>query len=159
MFRFFLQRAFFAALLLCVFGLPNSASAAPACPRMEFVVVDDHGPRTMSGPDGKLLHLDAAPLLTSADFTGANVSPTEGQIVLNINLDRDGAQRIQQFSKSHVGATLAFIADGEVLNAARILDPITFDGFLVGPLEQAKADGLAKQINQAAADHACHAAR
>lgn len=132
-----------------------SAHAAPACPRMEFVVVDPQGSRTIAEPNGKILHLDATPLLTMADFTGANVTLTENQIVLNIDLDHDGAQRIRQFSKNNVGARIAFIANGEVIKTAKILDPIQFDGFLVGPLDRPKADALADAINKSHSDAVC----
>lgn len=133
----------------------STARAEPACPQMEFVVVDDHGSRTITEPDGKVLHLKAAALLTLADFTGANVTLTENQIVLNVNLAPDGAQRIRRFSKANVGTRIAFIADGEVIKTAKILDPIQFDGFLVGPLEQAKAEALADTINRNAGRRAC----
>ncbi len=142
-----------AALAASVLGASISANAA--CTRMEFAVVDPQGPRTITGPSGKVLHLEAAPLVTIADFTGANVSLTENQIVLNISLDRDGGGRLRQFSKDHVGTTIAFIVDGDVIKAARILDPIQFDGFLVGPLERPKAEALADAINKSASDAAC----
>lgn len=138
----FLKRLLLASVAIGVWGA-NPAGAA--CSRMEFVVVDD--PRAIAEPSGKILHL-AAPLLTMADFTGANVTVTENQIVLNVNLGRDGAARLQDFSKTHVGTRIAFIADGEVIKTAKILDPITADGFLVGPLDRAKADALADAINQ-----------
>jgi Preprotein translocase subunit SecD len=146
----FLKILLFAGLVIGVTG----AATAESCPRMEFVVVDDHGPRAVAEPGGKVLHLKAAPLLTLADFTGANVTLTENQIVLNVDLDRDGAARIQAFSKANVGTRIAFIADGEVIKTAKILDPITFAGFLVGPLNRAKADALAAAINNSAG-HEC----
>lgn len=151
----FPKRILFAGLMAGCLCVTHSANAEPACPRMEFVVVDDHGPRTIAEPNGKVLHLKAAPLLTMRDFTGANVTLTENQIVLNVDLDRDGAQRIRQFSKNNVGTKIAFIADGEVIKTAKILDPIQFDGFLVGPLERAKADALADAINKNAGRAAC----
>jgi preprotein translocase subunit SecD len=138
---------FFAGLAAVITGAAHGASAA-ACSRMEFAVVDDRGPRTIAEPDGNVLHLKAAPLLTMADFAGAGVTLTENQIVLNVDLDRDGAARIQAFSKANVGARIAFIADGQVIKTAKILDPITFNGFLVGPLDRAKADALAAAINK-----------
>lgn len=148
----FLKGTLFAVLMAGIIGTSHSANAEPVCPRMEFVVVDDQGPRAITEPDGKVLHLKAAPLLTMIDFTGATVTLTENQIVLNINLDHDGAQRIQEFSKNNVGTTIAFIVDGEVVRTAKILDPIHFDGFLVGPLDRAKADSLANTINKNAGD-------
>lgn len=148
----FLKRALLAGLVASAF---LSANAEPACPRMEFAVVDDQGPRAIAQPDGRVLHLKAAPMLTMADFTGANVSLTENQIVLNVDLDQGGAARLQEFSKANVGTRIAFIADGEVIKTAKILDPITFNGFLVGPLDRAKADSLAAAINRNAGHAAC----
>lgn len=144
----FLRNLLVASLAMGVLWTTGSAMAAPSCPRLEIVIVDDHGPRTITAPDGKVLHLEATPLLSMADFTGANVTLTEGQIVLNLNLGPAGGLRIRQFSKDHVGTTMAFIEDGEVLRTARIMDPILGDGILLGPLDRAKADALADAINQ-----------
>ncbi len=71
----FRKGTIFAGLVVGIMCI-NSANAEPACPRMEFVVVDDQGPRTIAEPDGNILHLKAAPLLTMTDFTGANVTLT-----------------------------------------------------------------------------------
>jgi hypothetical protein len=150
-----LRNFLLACLAMGAVWTTGGAIAAPACPRLEIAIVDDQGTRLITGPDGKVLHLNRAPILSMVDFTGANVTLTEGEIVLNLNLSREGGLRIQQFSKDHVGTTMAFIQDGEVIKTAKIVDPILGDGILVGPFDRAKADALADVINTRSgnADH------
>ena len=102
-----------------------------------------------AGPRG-VIFLTGKPLLTINDFTDANVSVTEGQVVLNVAMTAESAKSIQAFSSSNVGRTLAFIVNGRVINTPKILDPITGKGFLIGPLERNEAQELADSINHKA---------
>ncbi len=96
----------------------NVANAVD-CPQLEIVAVENQGGRTITGPDGNALHIANAPLLSMSDFTGANVSLTEGQIALNVNLSHEGGNRIQAYTKAHVGAPLAFIVEGKVIQVRK----------------------------------------
>jgi preprotein translocase subunit SecD len=124
-----------------------AGSAAVSCPRFEIAIVDDQAKRAIPDEDGSIVHVDSPSLLTTADFTGADVSLTDGQIVLNINLSHEAGLRIQAFSREHVGVKLAFILDDHAVKVARILDPIHKDGILMGPFARAEADKLAASIN------------
>jgi preprotein translocase subunit SecD len=136
-----------------VAGLLHAQTRAPvtrACPTMEVSVVAGesmHSSRRVFGPDGTLISLTDTPLLTIGDFTDANVSVTERQVVLNVSMSAGSAKRVQTFSASHVGARLAFLANGRVINTPKILDPITGRGFLIGPLSHDEAQKLADAIN------------
>ncbi len=148
-------RSVVAAALLIIVGLGSLSSAprsdAARCQIFEIAVVDDRGERAVPQEDGGVVRVDRPSLLTTADFTGANVSLTDGQIVLNIDLSREAGARIQTFSEKHVGVRLAFIVDDRAIKVARILDPIHKDGILMGPFERSEADALAASINR------CHA--
>jgi preprotein translocase subunit SecD len=136
--------------LACIASLPFAPIAAAetnACPRFEIAVADEKGERIVTDEDGSAVHVERPSLLTTADFTGANVTVTEGQVVLNINLTHKAGGRIQAFSHDHVGVRLAFILDDRALKVARILDPIRNDGILMGPFPRAQADMLAASIN------------
>ncbi len=128
------------------YSLANAANTSE-CPQLEIVAVEDQGARTVTGPDGNALHIASAPLLSMPDFTSANVSLTEGQIVLNLNLSRQSGERIQAFSRAHVGRHLAFIVEGKVIRVAKILDPILGDGIMISPLEKIQATELAERVN------------
>jgi preprotein translocase subunit SecD len=120
------------------------------CPTIEVSMVADQpgdGARTFQTTAGQTVTLTATPLLTVDDFTDANVTLTEGQIVLNVTMTTESAERVQKFSASHVGHRMAFVVNNRVINTPKILDPITGRGFLLAPFVQAQADDLAALIN------------
>jgi len=125
------------------------AQRAP-CPAIEVSVVADvqsDSNRSIALSDGQQIQLAQVPLLTSADVTGAHVSLTEGQYVLNVDVTVEGAKRVRLFSERNVGRTLAFVVDGHVLRTPTIRDPITGNGFLIGAFERAEAERLADAMN------------
>ena len=125
-------------------------SAAAACPTVEVGVVAERpadAAHTLTTSSGQKVVITANPLLTVNDFTDANVTLTEGQIVLNVRMTPDAAKRVQAFSASHVGQRMAFVVNGRVINTPKILDPITGSGFLLAPFQRQEADGLAALIN------------
>jgi preprotein translocase subunit SecD len=141
-------------LLAISYGMLNAqarVSVASTCPTMEVSIVADksmNSTRHISSPEGELISLTEIPLLTINDFSDANVSLTEGQIVLNVSMSPESAKRVQAFTANHVGARIAFLVNGRVINTPRILDPITGNGFLIGPFGRDEAQMLASSINQ-----------
>lgn len=117
---------------------------------MEVSIVADNTTRSARqvSSEGKVIPLAEKPLLTMADFTDANVSLTEGQIVLNVSMSAESAKRVRDFTASHVGTKMAFLLNGRVINTPTILDPITGKGFLIGPFTRDEAQKLADSINQ-----------
>lgn len=148
--------ATFHSLVLLMVGTCLGCAAPPdehaACPAIEVSAIADaqsDSTRPVALNDGTQISLTKTPLVTSADITGANASLTEGQWVLNVNLTDEAAQRVQDFSKQNVGRTMAFLVDGKVHRAPKILDPITGKGFLIGKFDQAAAERLATAIRNA----------
>lgn len=142
-----LFKLLFLACIPVVPFAPIAAAEGGSCPRLEVAVADDKGERIVTDEDGSAVHIERPSLLTTADFTSANVTVTEGQVVLNINLTHEAGGRIQAFSREHVGVRLAFILDDRALKVARILDPIRNDGILMGPFPREQAGALAATIN------------
>lgn len=138
-------------LMMCVClgcGTPPDKSAA--CPAIEVSAVADmqsDSTRPVALNDGTKIPLTRTPLVTSADITGANASLTEGQWVLNLDVTDEAAKRVQDFSKQHVGRTVAFLVDEKVQSTPRILDTITGKGFLIGGFKRADAERLATAIS------------
>jgi preprotein translocase subunit SecD len=64
-------------------------------------------------------------LLTVKDFTRANVTFTEGQIVLNVSLTDRSSERMRMFTEKHVGDQLAYFVDGRIIRVSKssILSP------------------------------------
>src|SRR5207248_3480024 len=92
--------------------------SAQTCPTMEVSIVADKrddSTRRMTTDDGRRISLNEKPLLTIRDFTDANVSLTEGQIVLNVSMTTDGAKRIQMFTANNVGKQIAFLVNGRII--------------------------------------------
>ena len=139
-----------AAIAGCISSAQIPGSVRPTCPTMEVGIVaekPEDAARKISSPEGKRISLTGTPLLTFGDFTDANVSLTEGQIVLNVSMTTTSAKRVQTFTANHVGKMLAFVVNGRVIRTPTILDPITGKGFLIGPLGRDEAQKLADSIN------------
>ncbi len=142
---------FVVSIASCVLNAQTHAPVTPACPTMEVGIVADNptqSARQVSSSEGEVISLSEQPLLTMDDFTDANVSLTEGQIVLNVSMSTESAKRVQTFTASHVGTRMAFLVNGRVINSPKILDPITGKGFLIGPFSRDEAQKLADSINQ-----------
>ncbi len=138
---------------VCVgIGCSTPPAERATCPAIEVSVAADaehDGNRVVALPNGTVIPLTAEPLVTSADITGASASLTEGQYVLNVDVTPERGQQVRQFSEHNVGRMLVFLVDGRVVRTPTIKDPITGDGFLIGPLERAEAEQLADAINTA----------
>jgi preprotein translocase subunit SecD len=140
-------------LVTSVSGTLNAQAPAPvipACQTMEVSIVAGKGAQSSrhgSAPDGTRIPLTGTPLLTIGDFTDANVSVTQSQVVLNVSMSTEAAERVHTFTATHVGTRLAFLVNGRVINTPKILDPITGKGFLIGPFSQSEAQTLSDSIN------------
>jgi len=131
-------------------ALSGQTPATVACPTMEVSIVADTSGgsvRTFPTNQGRTIVLTEQPLLTMSDFTDANVSLTEGQVVLNVSMTTESARRVQAFTANNVGKMMAFLVNGRVINTLKILDPITGKGFLMGPFIRGEAEQLADSIN------------
>jgi preprotein translocase subunit SecD len=136
-------------VLLVVLMGDIDAGWTATCPKMEVdhvVPTTQDKARTVHSEAGPI-YVAEKPLLTLDDFTAANVSVTEGQIVLNVDLTKQSARRIQAFTKGHVGERMVYIVDGRVIRTPKILDPITGSGFLIGPFSQHEGMKIADAIN------------
>src|SRR5437868_2396312 len=109
----------FVATIACrVSSAQIPASVRPPCPTMEVSIVAEKpadAARKISSTEGKRISLTDTPLLTFGDFMDANVSLTEGQIVLNVSMTTTSAKRVQTFTANHVGKMLAFVVNGRVI--------------------------------------------
>jgi preprotein translocase subunit SecD len=135
-----------ASVASCLLSAP-----VPNCQTIEVSIVaerPDRSKRGMSSGEGKRIYLTAKPLLTNTDFTHANVTLTEGQFVLNLDMTAESAQRVQTFTENNVGKEMAFVVNGRVIRTPKIRDPIVGNGFLIGAFGQDEAQKLADAINR-----------
>jgi preprotein translocase subunit SecD len=141
---------FIVAITCGALSAQRDAVAAQKCPTIEVSIVTADLTRTtrqISSDKDKRIFLTEKPLLTMDDFTHANVSLTEGQFVLNLDMTAQSAERIQMFTRKNVGKTMAFIVNGRLIRTPNIKDPVTGTGFLIGPLGRQQAQTLADAIN------------
>jgi preprotein translocase subunit SecD len=127
------------------------SAQVPHCQTLEVSIVaerSDRSTRRISSNDGKSIYLTARPLLTNNDFTHANVSLTEGQFVLNLDMTAEGAQRVQTFTGNNVGKEMALLVNGRLIRTPKIRDSIVGNGFLIGAFGRNEARKLADAINQ-----------
>jgi len=102
--------------------------------------------------DGTVFHVEKEPLLTLSDFTRGEVSPSGTATVLNVDLTKSGAKRLETFTSLNLGKKLAFIVNGQLVNAPIIRDTIKGKGFNIGPMDKKVAQQLADIINSKNAD-------
>ena len=137
-------------LMICVcLGCATHADPRVSCPAIEVSAVADarnDSTRSAALNDSTTIPLTRTPLVTSADITGANASPTEGQWGLNVNVTDEAAKRVHDFSAQHIGRTLALLIDGKVQGTPTIVGTITAKGFLIGEFSRADAERLATAI-------------
>jgi len=126
---------------------PDQRAACPAIEVSAVAEVQSDSTRPIALNDSTKIALTGTPLVTNADITGAKASLTEGQWVLDFAVTDEAAKRVQDFSKQHVGRTVAFLVDGKVHSTPRIRDRITGKGFQIGRFEQADAERLATTLN------------
>jgi len=143
-------RAWLASTLVpVVLTAAAHTGSAGRCPTMEVlhVVTKSESSSRAVRSGAAIIYVEEHPLLNFGDFTSANVSVTEGQIVLNVALTGESAKRLQTFTASHVGDRMAYVVNGRVVKVPKILDPITGTGFLIGPFPPAEGQALADAIN------------
>lgn len=136
-----------AALLACRI----LSAQVPNCQTIEVSIVaerPDRSVRRISSSEGKRIYLAEKPLLTNTDFTHANVTLTEGQFVLNLDMTAESARRVRTFTENNVGKEMAFLANGKLIRTPKIRDPIVGNGFLIGAFGRDEAQKLADAINQ-----------
>jgi preprotein translocase subunit SecD len=145
-----------AAVVLMGIGLMSAVvqaahGDAARCLTMQMTTLEATagiGTRDITSPDGAVVHVSKEVLLTRNDFTDANVTLTEGQIVLNVGLTPEASKRWVDFTTNNVGRTVAFVVGDRLVRSVKILDPNRGAGFLLGPLPKPEAQLLADSINQ-----------
>ncbi|MBY5934760.1 hypothetical protein KUV51_17265 [Tateyamaria omphalii] len=66
----------------------------------------------------------------------------------NVMLTPAGSLAYERISTENVGRTLAVIVDGQIVIAAKILDPVRAEGFLLTMNSEAEALSIAKMLRQ-----------
>jgi preprotein translocase subunit SecD len=103
--------------------------------------------KTVTLNDTTTILIFRTPLVATGDITGATTSQTEDQWVFNFTVTAEAAQRVQEFTKQHVGRNLALVVDGKVHGTPRIAGAIIGSRYQIGGLSGADAERLATAIS------------
>ena len=119
------------------------------CPVIEISAVADtqtDSTRTVALNDTTTILMSRTPLVATADITGATASQTEDQWVLNFTVTDDAAKRVHEFTKEHIGRSLALVVDGKVYGTPRIAGAVV-GGYRIDGFNREDAERLAAAIN------------
>ena len=138
------------SLMICLcLACARSQEAGAPCPAIEMsAVADTQTDSTKTGTlnDTTTILMSRTPLVATGDITGATASQTEGQWVLNFTVTDDAAKRVHEFTKEHVGGSLALVVDGKVHGTPRIAGAIVGNGYRIDGFNRADAERLATAI-------------
>lgn len=95
----------------------------------------------------EVIPLDKTPLLSSADFSSAEVSGTGKKATLFLQLTSSAAKKMKAYTEKNVGQILPFIVDGKIIKAPLLREPIKTNSFQVEPMDKTVADDVAQFIN------------
>jgi len=103
--------------------------------------------KTVTLNDNTTILISRTPLVATGDITGAAASETDDQWVLNFTVTDDAAKRVHEFTKEHVGGSLALVVDGKVHGTPRIADAIIGNRYRIDGFNRADAERLATAIS------------
>jgi preprotein translocase subunit SecD len=95
------------------------------------------------------LELREAPVITLSDFSNARVieNGNAEQVLLDVTLKPSAAQKMAVYSADHLGKTLDWVVDGQVISSPVIRAEIKEGKMQIGPLKRASAEMIAQWID------------
>ena len=139
------------SLMICLcLACAKHPEADASCPAIEMSAVADtqtDSTKTVTLNDTTTILMSRTPLVATGDITGATASQTEDQWVLNFTVTDDAAKRVHEFTKEHVGGSLALVVDGKVHGTPRIADAIIGNRYRIDGFNRADAERLATAIS------------
>jgi preprotein translocase subunit SecD len=135
---------------LCLACATHSEAGAP-CPAIEVSAVADsqtNSSKAVPLNDTTTIVLSRTPLVATGDITGATASQTNDGWALEFTVTDDAAKRVQEYSRQHVGRSLAIAVDGKVRGGTpRIAGAITSNRYEIDGFNQGDAERLAAAIS------------
>ena len=100
----------------------------------------------VEGTDKKVyLHREVE--LTNEDIAGAKAVTDESKAnIVEVELTKEGRQKLARVTKAHQGKPLAILVDGKVVAAPVVRDEITGDARISGNFSKEEAERIAKGI-------------
>ena len=137
-------------ICLCLACATRHEVGAP-CPAIEMSAVTDtqtDSSKSVTLNDTTTILVSRTPWVATGDITGATASRTEDQWVLSFTVTDDAAKRVHEFSKQHVGRSLANVVDGKVHGGTpRIAGAIIGNRYRIEGLNRSDAERMATAIS------------
>ena len=137
-------------ICLCLACATTGREAGAPCPAIEMSEVADtrtDSTKTVTLNDSTTILMSRPPLVASGDITAATASQTGDQWILNFTVTDDAAKRVHDFTKQHVGRSLALVVDGKVHGTPRIAGAIIGNRYQIDGLNRADAERMATAIS------------
>ena len=137
-------------ICLCLACATAGHEAGAPCPAIEMSEVADtqtDSTKTVTLNDTMTILMSRTPLVATGDITAATASQTDDQWILNFTVTDDAAKRVHDFTKQHVGRSLALVVDGKVHGTPRIAGAIVGNRYRIGGFNRADAERLATAIS------------
>lgn len=96
---------------------------------------------------GASFWVEVDPVVSGFDFAHANAWGSKSQAFVGIKLTKDGARKIQNFTRDHIGERMALVIDGRLIKVPSIRDPIRGKALQIEPLSKETAREVVKAIN------------
>jgi len=139
---------------LCLACATTSRDASAPCPAIEMSEVADtqtDSTKTVTLNDSTTILMSRTPLVATGDITAATASQTDDQWILNFTVTDDAAKRVHDFTKQHVGRSLALVVDGKVHGTPRIAAAVIGNRYQIDGFDRAGAERVASAIS-----NGCH---
>jgi preprotein translocase subunit SecD len=142
------MKKFLCAVLLVVSVLSEAAWAQT---RLDVRLAEDQAgsglvEASVAHSDRKV-YLHEASVITNADVAEAHVVAGSGATFnVVMHLTSDGATRIANATRSHVGRPVAILVNGAVIAAPTVRDPIGQDAVINGTFTRAEATAIANGL-------------
>ena len=102
--------------------------------QIEFCLVDEAGKRI------------GDPVITNVDLVKAKATKSLNEWGISINLTTAAGDRLMKFTTENQSKSLGIFVDGQLINAPKIMSPISSRLMIAGNFNQREAERLAEQI-------------
>jgi SecD/SecF fusion protein len=137
----------------------DAPATAPAAQRVQFRLVAEEGDRDaevvrLARPEGDELELrllrDVVLDGSGIDRAQADRDMTLGQWTVSVTFNEAGSRRLFEVTRDNIDRRLAMVVDGQIITAPVIRSAVRDSAEINGAFDRARAEELAKAINDAA---------
>ena len=102
----------------------------------------------MTDPEGQVYYVGTEPIVTESDVVAAECKDDRfGRHTVVIDLSDDGAQRLLDFTKNHIGQHLAILVDGGLMSAPMVNSAVSHTAVITGDFTRERAEEIAAALS------------